>query len=185
LSRTEAWFDRFYERHYRKVLAYCLRRVSHSEGYDAASQVFTIAWRRMSEIPSGDLALPWLYGVARNVVSHQWRSARRRQRLIGRAVALWGPAAADPASIVVEREEYSTVRRAVGRLRVIDQEILLLSAWEGLSRGEIAEILDSSLAAVDKRMTRAKQRLAKEYETLNRSNQHRPPASATGGGDRR
>jgi RNA polymerase sigma factor (sigma-70 family) len=185
VSRSEAWFDGLYERHHRDVLAYCLRRLGRSEAYDAAAEVFTVAWRRREDVPVGEKALAWLYGVARNMVSHQWRTALRLRRLTGRVARIASPAVPDPAAVVVEREEYALVRTALERLRPIDQEVLRLSAWEGLSRGEIARILDSSLAAVDKRVTRAKQRLAKEFEALNRSNQHRPPASAIGGGDGR
>jgi RNA polymerase sigma-70 factor (ECF subfamily) len=87
--------------------------------------------------------------------------------------------------VLVQREEHAHVREAVGRLRTSDREILLLSAWEGLSHGQIAEALGLSRAAVDKRLTRAKQRLAKQYETQTRFKMHRPPASAAGGGGRR
>lgn len=184
MSRGEAWFDRLYRRHYKSVLAYCVRRTSVPEAYDAAAEVFSVAWRRRRDVPSGDKALPWLYGVARNVVRHSWRSEKRLRRLAARVAGVGSPAVPDPGTIVVEREEYAQVRHALGRLRPIDREVLRLSAWEGLSRGEIADMLDLSLAAVDKRVTRAKQRLAREYESVERTNQHRPPASA-GGGDRR
>ena len=73
-------------------------------------------------------------------------------------------------------------RDAVGQLRISDREVLLLSAWEGLSHGQIAEVLGLSQAAIDKRLSRAKQRLAKKYQARTRFNMHRPPASAAGGG---
>lgn len=185
MNRGEAWFDRLYEQHYTRVLAYCVRRVARSEAHDAAAEVFTVAWRRREDIPRGDRALNWLYGVARNTVSHHWRTTRRLRRLAGRVAGVSSPPIPDPAVVVVEREEYALVREALGRLRPIDREVLQLSAWEGLSRGEIADIVDASLAAVDKRVNRAKRRLADEYEALTSSYPHRPPASATGGGDGR
>ena len=48
-----------------------------------------------------------------------------------------------------------------------------------------SEILGCTPAAVGKRLARAKQRLAKQYETQSGSNSHRPPASAAEGGGSR
>jgi DNA-directed RNA polymerase specialized sigma24 family protein len=58
--------------------------------------------------------------------------------------------------------------------------VLLLSAWEGLSHREIAEVIGCSQAAVDKRMVRAKKRLAKQYEAMNESNALSPGATSKG-----
>jgi hypothetical protein len=44
------------------------------------------AWRRIEAIPQGS-ELPWLYGVARNVVANQRRSFSRRLRLAVRVVS--------------------------------------------------------------------------------------------------
>ena len=44
LSQTTQ-FNRIYDRHHRSVLAYCLRRTSESDAYDATSEVFSVAWR--------------------------------------------------------------------------------------------------------------------------------------------
>lgn len=178
MTRTEAWFDRLYDQHYKEVLAYCARRASPSDADDATAEVFTVAWRRRDDIPGGDRSLPWLYGVARKVLSHQRRSSERFRRLTTRVATVQEPLPQAPDAVVVEREEYTQVRDAVRRLRPNDQEVILLSAWEGLSHGQIAAALGLSQAAVDKRLTRAKQRLAKQYEAT----MHRPPASAAGGG---
>jgi RNA polymerase sigma-70 factor (ECF subfamily) len=69
----------------------------------------------------------------------------------------------DPATEVVRRAEAGRILDAAASLRDADQEILRLAAWEGLSHAEIAGILEISVAAVDQRLHRAKQRLAKAY----------------------
>ena len=71
---------------------------------------------------------------------------------------------------------------AIGRLRPVDREMLLLSAWEGLTHAEIASALGFSLAAVDKRLARAKQRLKRQYDAMYVTEPNRPPASALEGG---
>lgn len=74
----------------------------------------------------------------------------------------------DPVSVVVRRAEYDAVVEAASRLSPEDREVLTLAAWEGLPHREISQILGCSIAAVDQRLHRAKQRLAKQYHVLYR-----------------
>jgi len=169
MPRDEAWFQAFYQEHLPSIGAYCLRRVGGSAAPDVVSQVFVVAWRRREDVPSGESALPWLYGVARRVASHQFRGVRRSRRLAEKIGGLSDLVSPGPETIVVQRQESELVRRAVSGLRPVDREVLYLSAWEGLSDSQIAESLGCSKAAVDKRLARAKVRLAKQYKTLSRS----------------
>ena len=182
MTRSQKRFDRLYEHHLPAIRAYCHRRVGPGDAEDAAAEVFTVAWRRRDEIPGGDRELPWLYGVARKVLSQQRRSAARYLRLTNRVRSVRAAVPPLPEVVVIQRTEYEQVRDAVGRLRDGDREVLLLSAWEGLSHRQMAETLGCSTAAVDKRLTRAKQRLARRYEAQIAVRSHRPPASAAGGG---
>lgn len=185
MSRTEAWFDRIYQDHYRHVRAYCMRRAPLADVDDAVSEVFAVAWRRRHDVPGGTRTLPWLYGVARRVLSHQRRGAERFRRLKGRVATVQDPPPLHPDSVVVQRQEHLEVRRAVAQLRPADREVLLLAAWEGLPHREIAEVLGCSQAAVDKRVSRAKQRLAKQYTSQVGTEPHRPQTGAAGGGESR
>jgi RNA polymerase sigma-70 factor (ECF subfamily) len=160
-------FDELYEQHFRDVLAYCLRRCPSADGYDAANEVFAIAWRRIDDVPRGEAARPWLFVVARRVVHRRWRSTRRFRSLVARAVSAHH-SLPDPETIVVQRAEYDRVLEAASRLSDRDREVLNLAAWEGLPHREIAEVLGCSIAAVDQRLHRAKQRLARQYDTLSR-----------------
>ena len=183
MARTETRFDRIYEAHHRQILAYCLRRVSREEAYSAANEVFEVAWRRSADIPTGDGTLPWLYGVARRVLAHQRRSAARFARLTTRAAGYARPYQHEPDQVVVQRHEYEMVCGAVNRLSSEDKEMLLLSAWEGLTHAQIAESMKLSLAAVDKRLARAKKRLKRQYEAIYATDTHRPPANEARGGE--
>jgi RNA polymerase sigma-70 factor (ECF subfamily) len=182
MPRTDAWFDHLYGRYRRPVLAFCLRRTGPSDAEDAVAEVFAVAWRRRRDVPRGDLALPWLYGVARNVLSHQWRSAHRLKRLADRVAASRSAPAPGPEQVIVDDEEHTRVRRAVARLRPLDREVLLLAAWEGLSHAEIAAVLQCSVAAVDKRLQRAKVRLKREWEALGQSAAYPHPDRVVGKG---
>ena len=167
-SAADRHFDELYKEHFRPVLAYCLRRSPAQDGYDAANEVFAIAWRRIEDVPHGDAALPWLFVVARRVVFRRWRSARRFRNLAGRATLQSSADQPDPETIVVQRAEYDRVVKAAASLSGSDREILSLAAWEGLPHREIADILGCSIAAVDQRLHRAKQRLAKQYRAMDR-----------------
>ncbi len=187
MSRDHAWFNGLYDRHQRDVHAYCLRRAGNSDAQDVVAQIFAVAWRRRDDVPEGDRALPWLYGVARRVLSHRWRSDRRARRLAEKAGVLRDVPPPGPDAVVVGRSEHQRVREAVAQLRPNDREVLLLSAWEGLTHAQIGEALGCSHAAIDKRVVRAKARLAEKYEALSRSAGGKPrlqdlPASAQRGG---
>lgn len=182
MSRSDAAFTSIVERYRPRILSYCQRRTSNVDADDIVSEVFTVAWRRRNEMPTGNEVLPWLYGVARKVLSHHWRGLGRRDRLAAKAHGQSAPRSRSPEEVVVEHEDHVRVRKALDRLREIDREILMLSAWEGLSHAEVSTALDISLAAVDKRLVRAKQRLAREFRSITRSTDHRPSAGTQKGG---
>jgi RNA polymerase sigma-70 factor, ECF subfamily len=75
-------------------------------------------------------------------------------------------AAPGPDVVAVATTEQALVRRALSEIKADDREVLMLAAWEGLTHAEIAEVVGCSLAAADKRVTRAKQRLADRYAAL-------------------
>jgi RNA polymerase sigma factor (sigma-70 family) len=158
--RTDAKFRQIYDGHFVAMRSYCLRRLPVSEVNDAVAEVFLVVWRRIDDVPNGDEAPLWLYGIARNVVRNADRSMRRRDRLHGRLRPFRSPPAPDPETLVVRRSEESEALEELAELRPADQEILRLSVWEELSNTEIAEVLGIDAHAVTMRLTRARNRLA-------------------------
>lgn len=155
-------FEAVYQAHYGAVAAYARRRAAGaSDAQDAVAETFTIAWRRVREIPEGDAALPWLYGVARRVLANQRRGNQRRVdlsiRVRGQQVA-----SVDVEAEVVAGDERRTVLAALSRLRDTDQEILRLAVWEELAHRDIAGIVGCAEAAVAVRLHRARTRLGRE-----------------------
>ena len=162
-SSQDRRFEELYARYFREVLAFCMRRGTADDAYDAANEVFAIAWRRLTDVPIGEAARPWLFVVAKRVLYRRRRGARRFRRLVEKAGGTRHEGGPNPEAVVVQRAEYEMVLLAASRLSVRDREVLNLAAWEGLPHREIAEILGCSIAAVDQRLHRAKQRLAKQY----------------------
>lgn len=159
-SNTDARFEALYRAHAREVHGYCLRRTSIEEAKDATSEVFVVAWRRFEDVPYGDDALPWLYGVARNVLGNRARSFRRRDRLAAKAAAHHDETVPGPEPQIVRNEQHDELLRALSKLSDKDQEILRLVEWENLTRDKVAEMLFVSRSAIDKRIARAYKKMA-------------------------
>ena len=155
---ADARFRAVYDAHYGAVRNYCLRRLPVDDVGDAMAEVFTVVWRRLDSMPSAD-ALPWIYGVARNVLANQQRTARRSMRLSAKLGAQPVQSDSGPEPVVVRREADRRLVEALGELRPEEQELLRLRAWEQLSSAEIGEVLGISSDAVDMRLTRARRKL--------------------------
>lgn len=161
----DARFTSMFERHYNEVLAYCARRGVRSEADDAAAEAFAVAWRRIDEI-DWETARPWLYGIARGVMNNRWRTVNRQGRLAKKMASLAPPTFDSPDDIVVRRAQDYEVVDVLKLLRLPDQEVLMLAAWEELTAPEIAVVLGISTSAAEQRLHRAKRRFAAKMESL-------------------
>jgi RNA polymerase sigma-70 factor (ECF subfamily) len=159
-------FERIWNEHRLQVLAYCLRRASATDAEDACAETFLVVWRRLDEIPPPPRTIPCIYGIARRVLSNQTRGLYRRGRLDQRLTNLGVPPPDDPVHLVVQSAEDKVVSEAVLRLKPTDREIVRLDAWEDLTRAEIAEVMGMTRAAVDQRIHRAYQRLARALQPM-------------------
>ena len=166
---SDSRFEALYRRFHPEILAYFVRRIHRSEAEDATAQVFTVVWRRIDDVPDGDGAVAWLFGVARNVLSNHRRSWRRKLRLRYRLANRRTPESDPPDVVVVRSEEDQILMRALERLSSSDQELLKLATWEKLPYSVIAELLDTSEAAVGQRVSRARKRLKRELERIERT----------------
>lgn len=174
-------YRRMYDSHYGAVLAYCLRRVGSADAQDAVAEVFTVAWRRFGGVPLDESQLPWLYGVAYRVLSHQWRAEGRRTRLAARLASVRALPGQSPDGMVVQRQDYELVRRAAAKLKPLDREVLRLVMWEGMSHDQVAQMLGSTGPAVKQRFHRAKRRLAREFKNVGGTLES-PDVARKGGG---
>ncbi|MEV5785905.1 sigma-70 family RNA polymerase sigma factor [Streptomyces sp. NPDC051639] len=161
---TAQHFRDVYEECCPRVLAYATSLVGRQVGEDITSETFTIAWRRVRDLP--DPALPWLLGVARNLVrelrrrdSHQYAlAAGEAQRITSGARVDVGD---DVAAVVTERE---AALQALAGLPEADRELLTLIAWQGLSARQAAQVLGCTTATLTVRLYRARRRLESALE---------------------
>jgi RNA polymerase sigma factor (sigma-70 family) len=155
-------FGLLFERHGQAIYNYCFRRVANwSAAEDLASIVFLEAWRRRAiELPP-DKVLPWLYGVATNVVRNRRRSEYRFAAAIRRVPRPHpSPDFADEADARLDDERrVAGVLVLVSRLPKREQEVLALCGWSGLSYEEAAFALEIPVGTVRSRLSRARHRL--------------------------
>src|SRR5713226_334879 len=165
LDDRRAAFRTIYEASYRPIAAYARRRVSESDADDVVAETFLVAWRRLDDVPSGDLTLPWLYGVARRVMSQGRRSGWRRERLAAR-LGRFGRAEEAVISETDRSDERQVVHVALSRLHPRDQELLRLAEWEGLGASELAHVFDCSPNAIAIRLHRAHRRFRQALDSV-------------------
>jgi RNA polymerase sigma factor (sigma-70 family) len=155
-------FGELFERHGTVVYNYCFRRVgSWAVAEDLLSVVFLEAWRRRDkELPPGKV-LPWLYGIATNVVRNQRRSERRYVAALSRAAR--PEREPDFAGGAAERLDDERRARVVldllGKLPKREQDVFVLCAVEELSYEDAALALEVPVGTVRSRLSRARSRL--------------------------
>ncbi|MGI5208120.1 RNA polymerase sigma factor [Spirillospora sp. CA-108201] len=167
MDEQEARFTRLYETYYRNVFAYVVLRAAPQAAEDLTGEVFTVAWRKIDEIP--DQALPWLLGVARNLVRQSHGAAGRARGLVDRLAGLTTDAdlhAWDVADRLIARDQALAALRA---LSAKEAEAVTLTAWHGLDPAEAARVAGCSRTAFVVRLHRGRRRLAKAIEASRES----------------
>jgi RNA polymerase sigma factor (sigma-70 family) len=160
-SRVDpALFAEIFERHFAVIDGYLERRVGRDRADDLGAEVFRIAFQQRDRFrPLRETALPWLYGIASNIVHQEERSEMRRLRALARLEGQ-GVDPEPAAERVGERLDAEVMRRplfdALSRLETRDRTVLLLVAWEELTYEEVAEALDVPLGTVRSRLNRAR-----------------------------
>ena len=162
---TEAQrFRDLYEECQPRVLAYATSLVGRQVGEDITSETFTVAWRRVRDIPAPPL--PWLLGVVRNL-THELRRRDGRQYALAveeaQRIITSGGQVDDVAADVTER---AAALQALAQLPIADRELLTLVAWNGLGPRQAARVLGCSIATYSVRLHRARRRLERAVDAV-------------------
>src|SRR5919197_6101709 len=142
-----------FERHAKPIYNYCFRRVGDwAVAEDLVSIVFLEAWRTRRTLRDPDKALPWLYGIATNVVRNRRRSERRYAAALSRV----------PPAVAVRLDDERLVQgivAAVAKLPRREQDVFVLCAGLDVSYEDAALALRIPIGTVRSRLSRARRRL--------------------------
>ncbi len=170
LAGDEQAFGDLFTRHGRVIYNYCFRRTADwSAAEDLASVVFLETWRRRRHVRMEDGSLlPWLYGVATNVLRNHQRSLRRHGAALSRLPEPVRPQ--EDADLVAGRLDDQRRMREIldriGHLPRRDRELLALCVWEELTYAEAAAALGIPVGTVRSRLSRIRAKLKEPVPEL-------------------
>lgn len=146
-----------FEEDFRAIATYVFRRTGDAElAREIACETYVHAvgslgrWR--------DIGLPlrcWLLGIATRRLARHRRSELRRLRGLMR---LWARGVGPEAAEIAEGE---AVRRAIARLPLAQQDVLVLHHVEGLSVEQVGGVLEIPVGTVKSRLGRGRGALAR------------------------
>ncbi len=150
-------------RHGPAVHAYLARRTGRQHADDLLGEVWLRAFRSRANydhrFPD---ALPWLYGIARNVLRAHWRRAERSDGTDVEGIA------SDPWPDTDRRLDAGalreTLRHILATLSDDEREVLLLVTWEQLTPAEVAVTLGIPQGTARSRLHRALSVLRNEID---------------------
>jgi len=163
---VERWFDL----HVDSIQQYAARRVGADLAQDVVADTFRVAIEKVDSFDArrGD-ARAWLFGIATNLIRRHWRTEQRRLSAYTRTLEQRTPAIdlLDVADGRIDASrEMSTLLEAVAALDPGDVDVLVLTAWEGMTSTEIAAVLDIAPGTVRSRMNRVRHRLRADTDDL-------------------
>jgi RNA polymerase sigma-70 factor (ECF subfamily) len=156
---------------YKSPLYYFIYRMlrQSDKAEDVLQETFFRVFRYRKEYKPTSKFSSWIYRIARNLCIDE------KRRYWNRKISLDSEIAADDdatdytssvkdnrpnsRNVVIEKEMEEEIIRAIETLSPEQQEVIMLNKYQGLSYGEIADILNISSESVKQRAYRAHQQL--------------------------
>jgi RNA polymerase sigma-70 factor (ECF subfamily) len=152
-------FEPIFDRHFGSVHRYLHRRAGRDIADELAAETFAVAFERRASCRAEDSVLPWLYGIATNLLRRRRRTEVRRLRAYGRS-AVDASVAYDDGDDAATRADTAAagagLARALAAMRPRERDALLLYAIADLSYEEIAFALDVPVGTVRTWLHRAR-----------------------------
>lgn len=146
-----------------RIYGYALRRTfSREEADELAQEILLTLLQELPRLRDVTRFESFLWGVAHRVTLRFRRTMGQRRQHMS-----WDDLSALPAPTNEVPAEYAALRRQVAMLSAQWRDMLVLHYFDGLSTREIAQRLSLPEGTVTWRLSRARQRLKEEYETMN------------------
>ena len=158
--RADRSFERIYRKHVGDVYRYALAVLRQpADAEDVAQTTFLNAYRAYQRGERPRNAQNWLIAIAHNVCRQRFRQAQRRPDEVEFD---------DRVGEIVPEEDRGPraedIQRALGHLAFNQRAALVMRELEGRSYAEIAEILETSVSAVETLLFRARRALREQLE---------------------
>lgn len=158
--RADRSFERIYRKHVGDVYRYALAVLRQpADAEDVAQTTFLNAYRAYQRGERPRNAQNWLIAIAHNVCRQRFRQSQRRPDEV---------AFDDRVGEIVPEEDRGPsaedIQRALGHIAFNQRAALVMRELEGRSYGEIAEILETSVSAVETLLFRARRALREQLE---------------------
>jgi len=129
-----------HDAHGEALYSFCLSFTGDPQrAEDIVQEVLIRAWRNAARLRRDQRPVrPWLFTVARNLLTDAHRAAQARPALVSDDTAVERLPGRDDIGRAVESW---TIAEALGRLSAEHREVLVQAHWMGRSVGEIAEVL--------------------------------------------
>ena len=152
-----------YERHAPAVFRFLSRRAGPAAAEDLLSEVFAAALQSRGRVVAHDSgsALPWLYGIAGNVLRRHLRDSKAGSAAAHDAGMDWDAVEAR----LDAQARRGELRAALSVLSPAERDLLLLVAWEELTPAEAARVVGISQVAARSRLHRARMRAARALQS--------------------
>jgi RNA polymerase sigma-70 factor (ECF subfamily) len=180
LTSKELFFSNLVAEHQDMVLNTCYRFVFNREdAEDLAQEVFVEVYRSIDGFREEAKLSTWIYRIAVSKSLDYLRRQKRKKRfsslkrIIGiddPADSIPAPAGDNPSDVLVDKERVTVLQLALDGLPDNQKTAFLLSKQDGYSNQEIADILQTSVSAVESLIHRAKKNLQSKLERHYRSN---------------
>ena len=151
----------------RTVLNICYRFLLNKEdAEDVAQEVFIEVYHSINKFRGDSTLSTWIYRIATTKSLDEIKKKNRQKRItsIGELfgielIAHWAASKERPDITLEEKEGLSLLMKALNNLPESQRVALTLSKVQGYSNSEVAEIMETTLTAVDSLIYRAKQNL--------------------------
>jgi RNA polymerase sigma-70 factor, ECF subfamily len=162
-----AAFKFLVERYQRKVLTTCYRfLLNHQDAEDVAQEVFIEVFNTIHQFRNEARLGTWIYRIAVTKSLDELRKRNRKKRIssIGKFLGLddivhWIAEKTRPDTDLEAKDNWTALSEVLNTLPENQRIAFTLSKIEDFSHIEIADIMQTSSAAVDSLVYRAKQNL--------------------------
>ena len=156
-------FGHVINRHFSEIYGYLARRLGRDIADDLSAETFIVAFGSRSRYDTSRAdALPWLYGIATNLIRRHRRTEVRKLAAYAKSVARIDSDGGNLDDLVTRLDHSESVARVASVFAQLDpdqRDALYLVTIVGLRYADAAEALDVPVGTVHSRVARARSQL--------------------------